>query len=94
MEFIFELILELVLEIGVEASKSKKTPKGVRYLIIAILVLLFITVIGLIVFAGVLVLKSNPIFGVFLILIGLFVFVISIVKFREAYLKKSNNNKK
>ena len=53
MESIIEIILELILEGGIEASKSSKIPKPVRYLITAIIVLLFITFIGFIFWVGV-----------------------------------------
>ena len=45
MEFIFEFILELLLESSIEASKSSKIPKFVRYILIVIIALFFIAVI-------------------------------------------------
>ena len=69
MESIIEIILELVLEGSIEASKSSKIPKPVRYLITAMIVLLFIAFIGFIFWVGVIVLNDNIPAGIFLILI-------------------------
>lgn len=90
MEFIFEIIFECILDGSIEACKSSKTPKFIRCLLIGIISLLFIAVIGLIVFAGILVLKENSLAGILLILLGLFLLCISIIKFRESYLNKMN----
>lgn len=90
MEFIFEFILELLLECSIDASKSKKIPKYIRYLLIVIIVTFFIAVIGLIILTGVLILEENLLAGIFLILIGLFMLVMSIIKFRKTYLIKSS----
>lgn len=88
MEYLFEFILELALEGSIEASKSKKLPKIIRYFLILIVVLFFILVIGLIILTGVLFLKENVIGGIFLILIGLYMFIMCILKFRKIYLLK------
>lgn len=88
MEYIIEFILELALEGGIEASKSNRVPKYIRYPLIVIISLFFIVVIGLIFFAGILMLKDNIIVGIFIILTGLFMLVSVIVKFRKTYLIK------
>lgn len=88
MEYLFKFILELALEGSIEASKSKKLPKIIRYFLILIVVLFFILVIGLIILEGVLFLKENVIGGIFLILIGLYMFIMCILKFRKIYLLK------
>lgn len=88
MEFIFELILELALDGTVEVVQDRKVPKYIRYPLLAILALLFLAVIGLIIFAGIMVLEENILVGVFLILLGLLLFVVSIIQFRKTYLIK------
>ncbi len=88
MEYLFEFILELVLEGSLEASKCKKIPKFIRYPLIAMIVLFFIMVIGLVFLAGILVLKKSIMVGIFLILIGLIMLIGSVIKFRQTYLNK------
>ena len=88
MESIIEIILELVLEGSIEASKSSKIPKPVRYLITAMIVLLFIAFIGFIFWVGVIVLKDNIPAGIFLILMGVVMTVLSVIKFIKTYLTK------
>ena len=81
MESIIEIILELVLEGSIEASKSSKIPKPVRYLITAIIVLLFIAFIGFILWVGVIVLSDNIPAGIFLILMGVVMTLLGVIKF-------------
>ena len=87
MEFIFEFILELLLESSIEASKSSKIPKFVRYILIVIIALFFIAVIGLIFWVGISSLKENIILGIFLILTGFVMLAGSVIMFKKTYLK-------
>lgn len=87
MEFILEYILELALEGGIEASKSSKIPKPVRYLIIAVITMFFVAVIGIIFLAGILILKESIIFGILLLLLGLFLLVRGVIMFRKTYMR-------
>lgn len=89
MEIIFEILIELILEGTVEASKNKKIPKVVRYPLIFIIVLLFIGVIGLVLFTGILAYqKINRICGILFIIISVVLLISSIIKFRQIYLTK------
>lgn len=88
MESIIEIILELVLEGSIEASKSSKIPKPVRYLITAMIVLLFIAFIGFIFWVGVIVLNDNIPAGIFLILMGAVMALLGVIKFIKTYLTK------
>lgn len=90
MEYLFEFILELVLEGCIEASKSSKIPKWIRYPLIAVISLFFIAVIGLIIFTGFLSLKENILVGMLLISIGFIMVIMSMIKFRKFYLIKLN----
>lgn len=92
MEFIFEMVLELILEGTLEISKNRKVPKIIRYPLIFFIVLLFLGVILLIFYTGVLAYqKINKICGIIFISIGIIFFVVSIVKFKKLYLKKKSN---
>lgn len=91
MEYLFEFLLELILEGSVEASKNSKVPRYVRYPLIALIVLFFVAVIGLIFLAGFISLKDNKILGLLLILLGAYMLIMSIVKFRKIYLIKKEN---
>ncbi len=86
MEYLFEFILELIFDGSIEISKSVRVPKYIRYPLIALISLFFISVIGLIFFVGILSLKENILLGIFFILIGLFLFISSIIKFKKTYL--------
>lgn len=92
MEYIVEFILELVLEGSLEASKSNKIPKYIRYLLIGILFLFFAVVIGFILFTGVLALKENILAGIFLILVGMYLLIMSVIRFRKAYSLRRNQH--
>lgn len=87
MEFIFEFILELVFECSIEASKSSKIPKFIRYPLIAIIALFFIAVTGLVFLVGIFSLKENIIAGIFFILISFVILVGSARMFKKTYLK-------
>lgn len=80
--------MELVLEGSIEASKSSKIPKPVRYLITAMIVLLFIAFIGFIFWVGVIVLNDNIPAGIFLILMGAVMALLGVIKFIKTYLTK------
>lgn len=90
MEYLFEFILELAFESSVEASKNPRVPKWIRLLLITIIVLLFLGVIGIVFFTGILMLKENLVAGVFLNVIGLLMLIMGIIKFRKVYLLKLN----
>lgn len=89
MEIILEILIELILEGTMEASKNKKVPKIIRYPLIFLIVLLFIGVIGLIFFTGILAYQRiNKICGILLIIIAIILFISSIIRFRNTYLLK------
>ncbi len=82
--------MELALEGGIEVSKNSKIPKYIRYPLIGILSLFFIAVIGLVFFTGILSLKENILSGILLILVELYLLIMSVIRFRKAYLTKIN----
>ncbi len=89
MEWLFEFIMELVLEGSIEASKSRKIPKYIRYPLIALIAVFFIAIIGIIFLTGIMLLKENvPFLGVIFILLGAYMLIMSIIKFKRVYLTK------
>lgn len=92
MEYIIEFILELILEGSIEISKNRKVSKYIRYPLIILIVLFFATVIGLILFLGLFILKENIIAGIIILLIGLFMLISAIIKFRKTYLTKKEKS--
>lgn len=88
MGYLIEFILELIFEFGVEASQNKKVPKIIRYLLIFIISFVFLAVISLIIFTGILILSENIIGGIIFIVLGLIMFVSAIIKFKKLYLVK------
>ncbi len=88
MEYLFEFILEFVFEGSIEASKNSKIPKYIRYPLIVIIALFFITIIGLVFLAGILSLNKNIFVGIFFIVIGILMFVMGVINFRKTYLMK------
>lgn len=94
MEFVFELILELFLEGGIEISKNKKISKWIRYPVLALVVLFFVTVLALIFLVGIMMFSTNIPVSLFLIGVGLIMLVGTILKFRRMYLEMVNKQKR
>lgn len=92
MEFIIELVTELVLEGSFELSKNIKTPKWLRYPLIILVALFFITVIAIIFTLGIVTLKESTIIGLLLIIIAAAFGVYCISKFIDLYIKRNPNS--
>lgn len=92
MELLVEFVLSIVLEGCMEAGKSSKIPKYVRYPLLVIVVLFFTAVIGVTFFAGSLAIQKNIVAGIALFLLGLFMLTACIVKFKKEYFDKANIN--
>lgn len=94
MEFIFELVFELLFEGGMEVTSNRKISKWIRYPLLGLFILIFVGIISLIIFMGVVCLKNTVIGGMFIIGLGIFMLVASIRKFRQFCIyEKSNLNK-
>lgn len=91
MEYLIEFILELVFEGGLEATKSNKVPRPIRYIILSIIVLLFIAIIVLIYLTAFIILKESIIGFILIFLLATFLLISAIIKFRKEYLIKVNN---
>ena len=93
MYILFELIIDLLISSSIEGSKSSKIPKPIRYLLLGFVILFFVAVIGLIIFVGVDILKTNLIGGLIIIGFGILMLILSILKFKKIYLEKNNENR-
>lgn len=92
MELIIEFIIELILEGSFELSKNLKTPKWLRYPLIILVILFFLSVIAIIFIVGYLSLKENTIIGLLIIIISIALAVYSIAKFIDIYIKRNPNS--
>ena len=90
MELLFEILLDFIMEGVVEVSKSNKVNKFLRYFAIALIVLFFSSVILLMLFIGISVMKESSMAGTIIIGIGLLMFGCSLYKFKEVYLSKKS----
>ncbi len=81
MDLIIEFILELFLEGTIEIGTSRKVSKIIRYLLLALIILFYITFNFLFIYIGVEVLKNNMIGGVIIILIGILLIFTTIYAF-------------
>ena len=84
MEFLIELILDLALG----ASTYDKILKPIRYLLIILISLFYLSFVVFIEYLGISLLKDNLLNGILVIIIGLIVLLICILAFRKTYLKK------
>ena len=91
MEYLIEFILELVLEGGLEATKSDKVPKPMKYIILSIIAVLFIAVIGIIYLTAFLILKQSILGFILFFLLATFMLISALIKLKKEYLKKINN---
>ncbi len=88
MEFILEFLLELLVEGVTLLVENKKISKWIRYPLWAIIVLLFIFVIGLLFFLGIVLLPKNIGFSILFFLTGILFLIISIKKMKSYCSKK------
>lgn len=89
-EFIMELLFELLAEGVVEASKSPKLPKLIRYILISIIIIFYVGCIILFAWMGFDLLKHKNIIGGSIVTIFAFVFLLmSILAFRKVYLRNN-----
>ena len=88
MEYLIEFILELVLDGGLEVSKNGKVPRPIRYIILSIILLFFLSIIGLIYFTAFLVLKQSIIGFILFLSLATFLLISAIIKLKKEYLNK------
>lgn len=81
MEILFEFILELIVEGALETGQNKKVPKPVKYILLTII----LSVISLLIFLGITIIKKSVLGGIFVILTGILLMVGIIIKFCRFY---------
>ena len=87
-----DLVLELLLEGGIEASKDRRIPKPIRYVLIVLIALFFIAVFGLLIWMGILACRRTLLGGGIVILFGLLLLVWSAIQFRRVYVQRRKQN--
>ncbi len=94
MEFLFEVLVELILEGTIETSKNVKIPTIIRYPLIFVIIVLFIGIIAIIFYTGILAYQRlNKICGIFFMLISIILLISCIIKLKNVYLLKKDSNK-
>lgn len=88
MEFLIELLLDLIIEGSIEISSNKKVSKFIRYPLIVLIILFFTLFILGLMLLGIIILKENIYFGIFLLIIVLILLISGINKFKNIYLEK------
>lgn len=88
MDILIEFVFDLVFGVTIEASKSSKVPKPIRYILIIFLALFYLAVFGLMAFMGISICKDNLIGGLIILLFTLGLLILSIYKFKKEYNKR------
>ncbi len=84
MDFLIQLVMELAIEGAIEGSKSNKIPKPIRYILLSLVALFFVTAVGLIAFFGVIMFREkNILAGVFATAISIAITLGSVTKCRQ-----------
>ena len=83
-----DFVLELLLEGGIEASKDRRIPKPIRYVLIVLIALFFVAMFGLLIWMGILACRRTLLGGGIIILSGLFLLVWSAIHVRRVYVQR------
>lgn len=94
MDFIFEILLDLIIEGCFEVSTNKKVPKIIRYPLIALIVLFFISIIGGIFILGISLWNKNIYGSIFIILISIILLMAAIYRLKKIYIERDNIDRK
>lgn len=79
-EFIGELIFSIVLEGAMGTAKSKKVPMPIRIIAGVLVLLFFVATIGIVALVGIISLRKNTLFGIFILGIAAIMVVVLIKK--------------
>ena len=90
MDYILYFIVDLLLDEGVGATKNNKLPKGFRYFLFSLILVLYIGIIGLFTVIGISLLKENPVEGILSIVFALCILIVCTLRFKVVYKKKKN----
>lgn len=85
MEFIVEFLFELLFEGNMEISANKKLPKWIRYPLICLVTLFFVSITILLFIAGISIWNKSILASLFVVAISIFLLVGSILKLKELY---------
>lgn len=88
MDLLFEIIFGIVFEGIFEASTSKKVPVPIRIMAAVLTAVVFLSVIALIAFMGIVYFKDNTFLGILLLLFDIVLVALLIRKIMK-YMKKS-----
>ena len=84
IEFVGEILAELVLEGGLDAASDRRRPVWQRVLVLALLALFFAAALGLMAWAGVLMVREGRIAAaVCLFILDLLLIVLAVCKIRK-----------
>ena len=89
MDYILSFIVDLIIDEELRPSNSNKLPKGVRYFLFVLVLLIYIGLIGIITMIGITSLKDNIVEGILAFIIALCILVLCIARFRAIYKKKT-----
>lgn len=92
MDDILEFILELILEGTIELSTHKKLARWIKYPLIFIISILFLTVIFLIFWLGISIYKESIALSIAFIILSIALLIGGINKFKNLYLEKKDND--
>ena len=93
MDFILYFIVDLLLDEGVVATKSNKLPKGLRYFLFTLILVLYFGIIGVFTVIGISLLKNNTVEGILTLVFALCVLIVGILRFKAVYTKKTQKKK-
>ncbi|MBQ5917037.1 MAG: hypothetical protein IIW92_00540 [Lachnospiraceae bacterium] len=83
MSAILEFIAELIFDGAIELAKNKKVSKWIRYPMIAIISVFYLTILGIILFYGYKLIKHNIIGGLTILGIASFILILAIYALRK-----------
>jgi len=89
MEFLIECLIELLFEGSLEISSNKKISKFIRYPLIILILLFFLSVIFLFFLVSYLLFKENIMLSLLFLIIGIVFLVFTIIKFKKLYFDKN-----
>ena len=93
MDYVLSFIVDLIIDDELRPTTNNKLPKAVRYFLFALVLIIYIGIIGLITMIGITSLKDNLIEGILALLFALCILVVCIIRFKEVYSKKTKNKK-
>ncbi|MBQ3475547.1 MAG: hypothetical protein IJH20_05200 [Bacilli bacterium] len=89
MDYLLYFLVDLILDEGVGATKNKKLPKGVRYFLFALILILYLGIIGVFTVIGISLLKESLVEGILTLAFSLCIFIVCILRFKAVYKKKN-----